>query len=70
MTDATLNSVRPPAVAGAFYPGTAVVALRGLPQVCVSDEAHTLEHSLEVHLPFLQQTLAAFTLVPLATKTC
>ena len=157
MTDATLNSVRPPAVAGAFYPGTveglrsqlsvllasaratdlrrpkaliaphagyvysgsiaasayarlaphrdeysrvvllgpahrvrlrglalpetttfvtplgeisldhdAVVALRGLPQVCVSDEAHALEHSLEVHLPFLQQTLAAFTLVPLA----
>jgi len=40
--------------------------LRGLPQVCVSDEAHALEHSLEVHLPFLQQTLAAFTLVPLA----
>ena len=44
----------------------AAEALRGLSQVCVSDEAHTLEHSLEVHLPFLQQTLAGFTLVPLA----
>ena len=44
----------------------AVGALRALPQVCVSDEAHALEHSLEVHLPFLQQTLANFTLVPLA----
>ncbi|MBI3527582.1 MAG: AmmeMemoRadiSam system protein B [Betaproteobacteria bacterium] len=41
-------------------------ALRRLPQVCVSDQAHALEHSLEVHLPFLQQTLAGFTLVPLA----
>ncbi len=44
----------------------AVAALRGLPQVCVSDEAHDLEHSLEVHLPFLQQSLSGFTLVPLA----
>jgi AmmeMemoRadiSam system protein B/AmmeMemoRadiSam system protein A len=44
----------------------AAKALRGLPQVCVSDEAHALEHSLEVHLPFLQQTLVGFTLVPLA----
>ena len=44
----------------------AAEALRGLPQICVSDEAHALEHSLEVHLPFLQQTLAGFTLVPLA----
>ena len=40
--------------------------LRRLPQVCVSDDAHALEHSLEVHLPFLQQTLASFTLLPLA----
>lgn len=29
------------------------------------DRAHLLEHSLEVHLPFLQKTLDAFTLVPL-----
>lgn len=35
-----------------------------LPQVHIDDEAHRLEHSLEVHLPFLQRTLAGFTLVP------
>ncbi len=29
------------------------------------DEAHAQEHSLEVHLPFLQRVLASFTLVPL-----
>jgi MEMO1 family protein len=37
-----------------------------LPQVQVLDEAHALEHSLEVHLPFLQKVLDDFTLVPLA----
>ncbi len=36
-----------------------------LPQVHRLDEAHTLEHSLEVQLPFLQNILDAFTLVPL-----
>ncbi|MBT7941815.1 MAG: AmmeMemoRadiSam system protein B [Alphaproteobacteria bacterium] len=36
-----------------------------LPQVQVSDDAHELEHSLEVHLPFLQQVLGDFSLVPL-----
>lgn len=41
-------------------------ALRALPQICISDQAHALEHSLEVHLPFLQQTLSSFALVPLA----
>lgn len=41
-------------------------ALGALPQVCISDEAHALEHSLEVHLPFLQQVLPRFTLLPLA----
>lgn len=35
-----------------------------LPQVCVSKAAHAQEHSLEVHLPFLQMVLDAFTLVP------
>ena len=40
--------------------------LQGLPQVGISDEAHALEHSLEVHLPFLQTVLADFKLVPLA----
>ena len=36
-----------------------------LPGVCVSDEAHAAEHSLEVHLPFLQTVLGKFSLVPL-----
>lgn len=37
-----------------------------LRQVCVSDAAHASEHSLEVHLPFLQATLGEFRLVPFA----
>jgi len=36
-----------------------------LPQVHTDDEAHRFEHSLEVHLPFLQRVLRDFTLVPL-----
>lgn len=36
-----------------------------LPQVVVLDAAHALEHSLEVQLPFLQQLLDDFALVPL-----
>ena len=40
--------------------------IRSMPQVVVSEEAHALEHSLEVQLPFLQSVLADFTLVPLA----
>lgn len=36
-----------------------------LPQVHADDGAHLLEHSLEVHLPFLQYVLGTFTLVPL-----
>ena len=40
--------------------------LQALPQVRVSESAHRREHSLEVELPFLQQVLGAFTLVPLA----
>ncbi len=40
-------------------------ALAGLPQVKVLDEAHAMEHSLEVHLPFLQEILDRFTLIPL-----
>lgn len=35
------------------------------PGVSALDEAHRLEHSLEVHLPFLQMLLDRFTLVPL-----
>jgi len=40
-------------------------SIRRLPQVRVSDQAHSTEHSLEVELPFLQETLDEFTLVPL-----
>ncbi len=44
----------------------AIDAIKAMPQVVVSDEAHALEHSLEVHLPFLQSVLGDFKLVPLA----
>jgi AmmeMemoRadiSam system protein B/AmmeMemoRadiSam system protein A len=40
--------------------------LAELPQVEVFDESHAHEHSLEVHLPFLQVALGSFALVPLA----
>lgn len=36
-----------------------------LPQVSMDDRAHAREHSLEVHLPFLQRTLATFRVLPL-----
>ena len=36
-----------------------------LPQVQLLDRAHEGEHSLEVHLPFLQAVLESFTLLPL-----
>lgn len=36
-----------------------------LPQVILLNEAFTSEHSLEVHLPFLQEMLNAFKIVPL-----
>jgi hypothetical protein len=35
-----------------------------LPQVKLMDEAHLLEHSLEVQLPFLQEVLDRFQLAP------
>ncbi|MGD0091704.1 MAG: AmmeMemoRadiSam system protein B [Planctomycetota bacterium] len=53
----------------------AVDRIGKLPQVEINDLAHAAEHSLEVHLPFLQYVLGpqeppegkpAFTLVPLA----
>ncbi len=43
----------------------ATTRLMTLPHVVVLNEAHRLEHSLEVHLPFLQRTLSDFKLVPL-----
>jgi MEMO1 family protein len=45
-----MHTVRPAAVAGSFYPGS----------------AHALEHSLEVQLPFLQKVLGEFRLAPFA----
>lgn len=42
----------------------ALQRLRRLPFVEVSDRAHAQEHSLEVHLPFLQSMLSGFSLVP------
>ncbi len=39
-------------------------AVLSLPQVEVMDAAHAREHSLEVQLPFLQQVLGQFSLVP------
>jgi hypothetical protein len=44
----------------------AIAAIADLPQIVFSDHAHAFEHSLEVHLPFLQRVLEHFTLVPLA----
>ena len=43
----------------------AFAALEGLPQVRIMDRAHAREHSLEVHLPFLQEVLGAFHVAPL-----
>jgi AmmeMemoRadiSam system protein B len=44
----------------------AVSRLLALRQVSVSPAVHAEEHSLEVQLPFLQQVLGEFALVPLA----
>lgn len=43
-----------------------VEAIRAMPQVVESLRAHAMEHSIEVHLPFLQEVLGEFSLVPLA----
>ena len=39
--------------------------LAGLPQVIMSEQAHLEEHSLEVQLPFLQEILNDFSLIPI-----
>lgn len=43
----------------------AIDKISDLPQVLVSDLAHRDEHSLEVQLPFLQEVLDTFVLIPL-----
>jgi AmmeMemoRadiSam system protein B len=43
----------------------AIAQIEKLPFVGYSDAAHAEEHSLEVHLPFLQSVLGDFSLVPL-----
>ncbi len=48
----------------------AIDAALTLPETCVSDHAHALEHCLEVHLPFLQAELGDFTLVPIVVGRC
>jgi AmmeMemoRadiSam system protein B len=42
-----------------------IQALLTLPQVLQDNQAHRLEHSIEVHLPFLQEMLESFVLVPI-----
>lgn len=46
--------------------GEAADLLRPLARVTTNPAAHAREHSIEVQLPFLQQVLGAFQLVPLA----
>ena len=41
-----------------------------LPGTVVSDEAHALEHCLEVHLPFLRALLDPFSLIPILVGDC
>ncbi|GBE11596.1 hypothetical protein BMS3Bbin12_00945 [bacterium BMS3Bbin12] len=43
----------------------ALEGIAHLPQVLWLDEAHGAEHSVEVHLPFLQTVLGPFQLIPL-----
>jgi AmmeMemoRadiSam system protein B len=43
----------------------AIRALLDLPYFGYLEEAHRLEHSLEVHIPFLQSVLEDFSLVPI-----
>lgn len=43
----------------------AIAELLQFPFIEYLEQAHTLEHSLEVHLPFLQTVLDAFKLIPI-----
>lgn len=42
-----------------------ITTLLTLPGVQILDKAHALEHSLEVQIPFLQEVLSDFSLVPI-----
>ncbi len=44
--------------------------IENLPQVSTFDQTHAAEHSLEVHLPFLQMVLGDFKLIPLVVGDC
>lgn len=44
--------------------------IKDLPFTQFNDNAHAWEHSLEVHLPFLQSVLDQFKLVPLVVGDC
>ena len=48
----------------------AITALADFQQVHTEPAAHRLEHSLEVHLPFLQTVLGNFQLIPLVVGQC
>ena len=43
----------------------AIAEITDLPQIVIDDEPHRQEHSLEVHIPFLQEVLGDFKLLPL-----
>ncbi|MEH6472954.1 MAG: AmmeMemoRadiSam system protein B [Halopseudomonas sp.] len=47
-----------------------VASLRSLPQVTRSNSAHAQEHCIEVQLPFLQQLIPRFTILPLVVGRC
>lgn len=44
--------------------------IKALPFVSELDQAHSMEHCLEVQLPFLQVVLSNFTLVPIVVGDC
>ena len=50
--------------------GAAREILLSLPGVVLDDAAHAEEHSIEVHLPFLQRTLRTFSIVPMVVGRC
>ncbi len=47
-----------------------VTTALALPGTRISDAAHAAEHSLEVHLPFLQTVLDDFRVVPIVVGVC